>query len=85
VVDLLVVWGGGIPEDVNLRALGERRRDLTVDAVYGTRDRWIAAESVEAERAMLEASGVEYRMRPFNGGHSLSRAVLRELMTSSVG
>lgn len=80
VVDNLVVWGSGIPQDVNIRALGERRPALSIDLVYGTGDEWLAGEVVPAQRAVLEASGVRYRVHSFEGGHVLSRAVLRALM-----
>lgn len=80
VVDNLVVWGSGIPQDVNIRVLGERRPALSIDLVYGTGDEWVAGEVVPAQRAVLEASGVPYRVHSFDGGHVLSRAVLRELM-----
>ncbi|MGI8510037.1 MAG: alpha/beta hydrolase [Gemmatimonadaceae bacterium] len=80
VVDNLVVWGSGIPQDVNTRALGERRPALSIDMVYGTGDALVAGEMVVAQSAVLEASGVPYRVHSFDGGHLLSRAVLRELM-----
>lgn len=80
VVDNLVVWGSGIPQDVNIRALGERRPALGIDLVYGTGDALVAGEPVAAQRAVLEASGVPYRIHSFDGGHVLSRAVLRKLM-----
>lgn len=85
VVDNLVVWGSGIPQDVNVRALGERRPALSIDLVYGTGDEWLAGEVVPAQRAVLEASGVPYRVHSFDGGHVLNRAVLRELMSAGSG
>lgn len=80
VVDQLVPWAHAIPQDVNLRALGERRPRLTIEVVYGTRDRFIGEDAIEEQRAVLESSGVPYRMRSFNGGHSLNLLMLRELM-----
>jgi len=79
-VDRLIVWGGGIPHDVNVRALTERTPQLRVDAVYGVRDQFITPAHVEALRTMLEASGVPYTIRSFDGGHALSRHTLREIM-----
>ncbi len=82
VIDHLVPWAHAIPQDVNLRALSERRPHLTIDMVYGTRDRFIGEDAVEEQRAVLESSGVPYAMHPFNGGHSLNLAMLRQLMGS---
>jgi len=80
VIDHLVPWAHAIPQDVNLRALAERRPRLTIDMIYGTRDRFIGEDAVEEQRAVLESGGVPYEMRPFNGGHALSLTMLRQLM-----
>lgn len=81
VIDHLVMWGHGIPDDVNVRALGERRPTLTLDLVYGERDRFANAEVIAASRAVLEGAGVSFRLVPFAGGHVLNTAVLRQLLT----
>jgi predicted esterase len=80
VIDHLVPWAHAIPQDVNLRALVERRPRLTIDMVYGTRDRFIGEDAVEEQRAVLESSGVHYTMHPFQGGHALNQVMLRHLM-----
>lgn len=80
VIDHLVPWAHAIPRDVNIRALGERRPNLRIDMIYGTRDRFIGEDAIEAQRAILESSDVPFLMRSFNGGHALNVAMLRELM-----
>ena len=80
VVDHLVPWAHAIPQDVNIRALGERRPNLRIDMIYGTRDRFIGEDAIEEQRAILESSDVPFLMRSFKGGHSLNMAMLRELM-----
>lgn len=82
VVDQLVPWAHAIPQDVNLRALGERRPGLSIDVVYGTRDRFVGEDAIEEQRAALQSSGVPYRMRSFSGGHALNLVMLRELMAA---
>lgn len=84
-VDHIVAWGSSVPDDVNLRALGDRRPGLELDLVYGERDKYATSEAVEAQRAMLAASGLRYSVRGFDGGHALNRAVLRELMERDAG
>lgn len=80
VIDQLVPWAHAIPQDVNIRALGERRPGLRIDVVYGTRDRFIGEDAIEEQRAVLESSGVPYEMHSFGGGHSLNLVTLRRLM-----
>lgn len=83
VIDHLVMWGHGIPDDVNLRALADRRPALVFDFVYGERDRFVNEDVVAASRGVLESSGVPFRIIPFAGGHVLSTAVLRMLITEA--
>ncbi len=85
VVDQLVPWAHAIPQDVNLRALCERRPGLIIDVVYGTRDRFIGKDAIGEQRAVLDSSGVPYRMRSFTGGHSLNLLTLRQLMAEQGG
>ena len=80
IIDRLIPWAHAIPQDVNLRALGERLPKLTIDVVYGTRDRFIGEDAIEEERAVLEGSGIPFRMLPFAGGHTLNIALIRKLM-----
>jgi predicted esterase len=80
VIDHLVIWGHDIPVDVNVRALGERLRDLGISFVAGERDRLVTPEVIERTRGVLEASGVPFEIRTFDGGHILSGPVLREMM-----
>jgi predicted esterase len=80
VIDHLVPWAHAIPQDVNIRALGERRPYLRIDMVYGTRDRFIGEDAVAEQRAVLDASDVPFLMRSFKGGHALNLPMLRELM-----
>lgn len=81
VIDHLVMWGHGMPDDVNVRAVGERRPDLTIDMVFGERDHFANASVMAATQAVLDGSGVPFRMIPFAGGHILSTRVLRDLLT----
>jgi len=81
-VDHLVAWGSGIPDDVNLAAAAQRRPGFHVDLVHGSGDGLATAELIVAQQAMLEAAGVPFRIRSFEGGHVMNRAVLRDLFTA---
>lgn len=80
VLDNLVVWAHRIPEDVNLRALSERRPKLTLDVVYGVRDQYVNDEVLAAQKAVLDGSGMPFTIHEFEGGHTLNTAMLRKLM-----
>lgn len=80
VIDHLVIWGHDIPVDVDVRAMGERLRDLTISFVAGARDRLVSPEVIDRTRSVLAASGVPFEIRTFDGGHVLSGPILREMM-----
>jgi predicted esterase len=78
-VDHVVVWGGEIPVDVNVRSIGERRPGVRFDLVYGNEDQFVTAERVEGLEAMLAEGGIVFRTLPFSGGHSLNSEALRSV------
>lgn len=82
-IDRLVVWGSSIPEDVNPRALIERRPRLMVDLVYGTDDPAIDRGSVDAHRKILAAVGLNPRIVEFEGGHVIDKATLAAVVSHS--
>jgi predicted esterase len=83
VVDHLVFWAGEIPQDVNLRAIHERRPTLECDVIYGTEDPYITPKIASGQEAVLAASGVPYRIQSFEGGHTLNSAILHDLIGKS--
>jgi predicted esterase len=78
-VDELICWAGSTPPDVDPLTLAQVLDGAPVRFVVGSRDE-LAPESVIArEEQRLRASGVSLTLTRFDGGHTLSRAVLREL------
>ncbi|MEY3012450.1 MAG: hypothetical protein RIT45_1185 [Pseudomonadota bacterium] len=74
--DAVVIWGGGIPRDVDPRALASRSRDGAIHLAIGERDAFATAERRESMRAALEQAGVRVKLRTFAGGHRLDDAAL---------
>jgi predicted esterase len=81
-VDHLVLWGGGVPDDVNARAVCERIPGFSIDLVYGTSDWWLTSDSASTQTARLRADGVPHRVQTFEGGHVLNTAMLRRVLVS---
>jgi predicted esterase len=74
----LVSWGGVFAHDADFGADAPLRR-VSAALVYGTRDRWMHAERVAAERRRLDEAGFPYEVREFDGGHRLDDALLAAL------
>lgn len=74
----LICWGAGIAPELALDA-GTPLGLTPCTLVVGTRDQFVPADRVEAERARLASAGHPARFLSFEGGHRLDHETLRQL------
>ena len=74
----LVLWGSGLPEEVDLAAHAPFR-SVPVTFVVGDRDPWVTPKRVAAERARFASAAFPVDVRVFSGGHRLDDDILAEL------
>ena len=75
-IDRLIVWGGEVPPDLDLKRL--RVPNLTL--VYGTRDEFFTPKIIAATESRLREHGIGCELVPFEGGHEIDEATLRRLI-----
>src|SRR6266480_1702744 len=75
-IDRLVVWGGEVPPDLDLKRL--RVPGLTL--VYGTRDEFFTPKIIAVTESRLREHKIAYDLVPFDGGHEVDDATLRRLI-----
>ncbi len=75
-VDRLIVWGGEVPPDLDLKRL--RVPQLTL--VHGTRDEFFTPKIIAATESRLREHKILYELIPFEGGHEIDAATLRRLI-----
>ena len=75
-IDRLILWGGGLPHDLDTAAARERLGGMRVTIVYGEQDRFMRAEAVAAQVELLRGLGAVADARVFAGGHVMDAAVL---------
>ncbi len=75
-LDHLVLWGSGLPQEIEPASRMFGTADLTL--VVGLRDRFAAA-GIEPFARTLDAAGVAYRVERFSGGHRLDDDTLRRI------
>jgi len=69
-VDRLIVWGGEVPPDLDLKRLGVPSLTL----VYGTRDEFFTPKIIAATETRLREHKIAYELVPFEAGtKSMSR------------
>ena len=74
-VDRVILWGGEVPPDLDLKRL--RVPKLTL--VYGTRDEFFTPKVVAANEARLRDHGIRYELISFEGGHAIDVETLKRL------
>jgi predicted esterase len=75
-IDRLILWGGEVPPDLDLKRL--RVPSLTL--VYGTRDEFFTPKIIAATASRLREHNIPYELVPFDGGHEVDEATLRRLI-----
>lgn len=78
-VSHLVLWGAGFPHDLDWAVARRRLREVPVLLVAGTRDQHLNAMTIERQCALADEHGLSLEVRPFDGGHHLSRDVLADV------
>ena len=72
----LVLWGGVLPPELELRDRDQPLRRATLTIVIGSQDDVVPASALEVEKARLAEAGIPYTLRRYEGRHAISRAEL---------
>lgn len=80
-IDRLIVWGGEVPPDLDLteQRVAERLRTAHLTLVYGTGDEFFTPKIIAATETRLRDHDILYALTPFEGGHEIDEATLRQL------
>ena len=76
----LVLWGGGLPPDLDDELAREALSRASVDLVAGDRDEILPPPLLEAEESRLRSLAPEVRSHRFRGGHRLDRELLARML-----
>ncbi len=77
-VDQLVLWGGSLPPELDVRESPNLSR-LPVLIVWGRQDRYYDATKAAHDERRLVDAGIACRVMTFDGGHQLNRELLLEI------
>lgn len=76
----LVLWGGLVPPDADLVRGPTALRGVPPTFVLGSRDHYVSDAALDDDVARLSRAGIESSVIRFDGGHAVSRSVLRQLV-----
>ena len=80
--DHLVLWGGGIPPELELASWAALLRGASITLVAGDTDQIVPREAVAREAERLSSAGVAFRVQRFGGGHTIDPDALASLAES---
>ena len=83
----LVLWGGGVPPDLDAPGDGREAvlRATPLTLVVGDADEFVSAQAVAEQEARLGAAGVAYDVVRYAGTHRIPPEVLREVLVGVSG
>ena len=80
-VNRLILWGGGIPPDVDLEVSNELFNSLQLTIVVGDKDEFILPEQIEKEELRLRKNNIKYSLLLFEGKHIIKKEILLKLFS----
>lgn len=77
--DRLIMWGCLLASDADLGHAATFFRDVELQIVYGTRDKFADTGMIADYEKLLAKNDIPYRLTTFDGGHRMDRETLRVL------
>lgn len=79
-VDRLILWGGGIPPDIDLEVYRETINGLNPTLVIGDKDDFIPEFLIQQELKRIERLKLKFNLKRFNGGHEIPKEILQQIV-----
>lgn len=77
----LILWGGGLPNDLNFASFKGALANSQCYVVYGRNDSFITEEALEEQALLFREAGLAYETIVFDGGHEIDPATLRKFVS----
>ncbi|MEX2282805.1 MAG: phospholipase [Gemmatimonadota bacterium] len=78
-VSRLILWGSGLPPDLDWSRAAQRFQQAPVTIVAGEQDEFALPDRIAEQESLLAQHGVRYSTVRFRGGHQLDDLTLKEL------
>jgi len=79
-VDKLILWGGGLPNDIDYKKARIIFTTSALTIVAGEDDEFITEENLSTQLQTLEENKIRYLLKRYKGKHELQKDLLNELM-----
>lgn len=82
--NVLINWGGWIPEDISYVHLKEYLNDKEIFLCYGDQDKYITDQAMEGIRDVISKNGLVIRIEPFSGTHRIPKDVFDKFIREHI-
>lgn len=82
VVQNVVLWGAGFPEDLDYRPQLVYWNNKSLHLVQGRQDEYLTEKRYQQQHTFLEQQGLNVKTHWHEGGHAIDRPTLKQLMES---
>jgi predicted esterase len=79
----IVLWGSGLPHDLDWERAVPRFRTIPLTFVIGEQDGYLTPERIAEQEQALRARDVEYEVLRYPGGHHLDAPTLRAIAVAT--
>jgi predicted esterase len=79
-IDKLIIWGGGIPPDIDLSSSKKLFDSSDLTIVIGDGDEFISNEQLKEELKKLDEIKLIYKYLSYSGGHEIRADILRQII-----
>lgn len=76
-IDRMILWGGGLPKDLNFSSFKKALAKSKCYMVYGRNDSFINETALEEQALLFRTAGLTYETVMFDGGHEIDIDVLK--------
>ena len=83
-VDRLILWGGLLPADLNLKSARNLVQKLNPVFVVGKNDEFANSENLGEQQTRLQELDIQHEVISYDGGHEIDAATLKELANNLV-
>lgn len=77
-VDYILLWAGGFPDDIDFRHRKNYLKQLSCHYFLGDSDPYIQPGMLEANKNLIEATGLEVNVTHFKGNHKVDAEILKQ-------
>ncbi len=80
-IQRFILWGGGLPKDLNHTTFNQALANSKNYVVYGSNDSFITEETLKEQALLFQKVGLSYETVVFDGGHEIDETVLEKLIS----